>query len=66
MASDFSFKKLSDVDGGIFAGKRVLLRLDLNVPIADGAVADGFRITQSLETVNFLRKIRNPDFLLVA
>ncbi len=60
MTSDFSFKKLSEVKGAdvdtIFAGKRVLLRLDLNVPIADGAVSDGFRITQSLETVNFLRK----------
>lgn len=36
-------------------GKRVLLRLDLNVPIVDGEVRDDFRIKRSLETVNFLR-----------
>jgi phosphoglycerate kinase len=54
MQNKFSFKTLRDI--GNVAGKRVLLRLDLNVPIQNGAVTDGFRIQQSLETVDFLRK----------
>lgn len=44
------------VSAGEIAGKRVLLRLDLNVPIQNGVVTEGFRVQQSLETVNFLRK----------
>jgi phosphoglycerate kinase len=54
MENKFSFKTLRDI--GDVAGKRVLLRLDLNVPIQNGVVTDGFRIQQSLETVNFLIK----------
>lgn len=38
-----------------FAGKRVLLRLDLNVPIDHGRVRDDYRIRESLPTINFLR-----------
>jgi phosphoglycerate kinase len=61
MENKFSFKTLRNfgsggVAAGKIAGKRVLLRLDLNVPIQNRAVADGFRIQQSLETVNFLQK----------
>ncbi len=36
------------------SGKRVLLRLDLNVPIAEGKVANDFRITKSLPTIKYL------------
>ncbi len=58
MPNKFSFKTVRDIESvfGSIAGKRVLLRLDLNVPIQNGAVTDGFRIQQSLETVNFLQK----------
>ncbi len=35
--------------------KRVLLRLDLNVPIVRGKVADDFRIQTAIPTVNLLR-----------
>ncbi|TSC67822.1 MAG: Phosphoglycerate kinase [Parcubacteria group bacterium Gr01-1014_73] len=36
------------------AGKRVLLRLDLNVPIKDGKVVDDFRIRKILPTLELL------------
>ena len=43
-----SFLRLADVD---LAGKRVLIRQDLNVPISDGRVVSGQRIMSSLPTI---------------
>lgn len=37
------------------AGARVLVRLDLNVPIVDGGVREAFRIERSLPTLQFLK-----------
>jgi len=37
-------------------GKRVLLRLDLNVPVKNGRVMDDFRIERSLPTIKYLKK----------
>ena len=38
-----------------FSGMRVLLRLDLNVPLEGGEIRDDYRIRESLPTINFLR-----------
>jgi 3-phosphoglycerate kinase len=37
-------------------GKKVLLRLDLNVPIENGVVKDTNRLERSIETIDFLRE----------
>ncbi len=44
-----SFKNLDDIE---IAGKRILVRVDLNVPMADGQVSDATRILRVLPTIN--------------
>ncbi|MCR4330582.1 MAG: phosphoglycerate kinase [Patescibacteria group bacterium] len=48
------FPRIKDIKD--LKGKRVLLRLDLNVPIKNGRVIDDFRIIKSLPTIKFLKK----------
>ena len=39
--------------------KKVLLRLDLNVPLDNGKITDTTRIDKILPTINFLLKNKN-------
>ena len=43
-------------------GKRVLLRVDLNVPLKDGSITENSRIEKVLPTINFLIKKQKNIF----
>jgi phosphoglycerate kinase len=48
-------KFLSDIKTNL-KGKRILLRVDFNVPIKNSKVTDDFRIKKTLPTINFLKR----------
>ena len=49
-----NFAGLKAIDQADVEGKRVLLRADLNVPMADGEVSDATRIERVLPTIKAL------------
>ncbi len=56
-----AFKTLDDLD---FTGKRVLVRADLNVPVADGRVTDATRIERLIPTLREIVKVDGKAIIL--
>jgi phosphoglycerate kinase len=56
-----AFKTLDDFD---LSGKRVLVRADLNVPVADGKVTDATRIERLIPTLREIIKVDGKAIIL--
>ena len=56
-----AFRTIADMD---FAKKRVLLRADLNVPVADGKVTDATRIERIVPTIREITKMGGKAILI--
>ena len=56
-----SWKTLNQMD---LYGKRVLTRVDLNVPMVDGEIADATRIEKIVPTINEIIKKGGTPILL--
>ena len=55
-------KKITDLN---LEEKKVIVRVDYNVPMKDGTVTDDNRIKESLETINYLIK-KNCKIILLS
>jgi phosphoglycerate kinase len=54
------------IEPNLVAGKKILLRLDLNVPIKDGIVTDNSRITRSLPTLKMLLENNAKQIIIIS
>jgi len=58
-------KYIDELQGSDLKGKKVLLRLDLNVEVVDGEIADDFDIQKIINTVDFLR-LHDAQTIIIA
>jgi phosphoglycerate kinase len=56
-------KTIRDIEN--FKGVKVLVRVDFNVPVVDGVVADDFRIRKTLPTLQYVRE-RGAKTILIS
>jgi phosphoglycerate kinase len=56
------FRKLREIEN--IEGKRVILRLGLNVPVTNGKIDNGFRLEKSILSINFLKE-RGAKIIIV-
>jgi phosphoglycerate kinase len=56
-------KTVRDID---LTGKRVLARVDFNVPIKDGVIGDDTRITAALPTLKYILGIKGTKLILMS
>ena len=56
-------KTVKDVD---LRGKRVLCRVDFNVPITDGRIGDDTRIRAALDTINYILEQEGSSLILMS
>ena len=57
----YNLPTLDDLD---IRHKRVLVRLDLNVPVVDGKVSDATRIVRSVQTIRDITKVNGKAILI--
>lgn len=57
--------KLRTLDSFGLENKKVLLRLDLNIPFINGKIADQTRVLRSIPTINYLQE-RNAKIIIIS